>query len=190
MEEGGNPSMLPPSYTKIKKEQPEMLSEFDQKIVQPQEAKLKFQDENESGLLPKSDIETNAAKSEMLSGDGRAIKAIPLQMIPAPTPTYFDGRPYGLPEGWIVEQRLRTSLKYFGKIDQFVHEVKTRKRFRSIKAAKKWIEEATQGGQAQEALPAGNGSEASQSAKPPRTSTKRRKATRGFDFANPPEKLT
>ncbi|CAB4284509.1 unnamed protein product [Prunus armeniaca] len=72
----------------------------------------------------------------MLSGDGRAIKAIPLQMIPAPTPTYFDGRPYGLPEGWIVEQRLRTSLKYFGKIDQFVHEVKTRKRFRSIKAAK------------------------------------------------------
>ncbi|CAB4314925.1 unnamed protein product [Prunus armeniaca] len=138
----------------------------------------------------------------MLSGDGRAIKAIPLQMIPAPTPTYFDGRPYGLPEGWIVEQRLRTSLKYFGKIDQvnsvtnfflgvqFVHEVKTRKRFRSIKAAKKWIEEATQGGQAQEALPAGNGSEASQSAKPPRTSTKRRKATRGFDFANPPEKLT
>lgn len=44
---------------------------------------------------------------------------------------------------------------------QFVHEVKTRKRFRSIKAAKKWIEEATQGGQAQEALPAGNGSEVS-----------------------------
>lgn len=118
MEEGGNPSMLPPSYTKIKKEQPEMLSEFDQKIVQPQEAKLKFQDENESGLLPQSDIETNAAKSEMLSGDGRAIKAIPLQMIPAPTPTYFDGRPYGLPEGWIVEQRPQTSLKYFGKIDQ------------------------------------------------------------------------
>lgn len=32
----------------------------------------------------------------------------------------FKGEDFGLPEGWLVEQRTRTNPKYFGKIDQVV----------------------------------------------------------------------
>lgn len=30
----------------------------------------------------------------------------------------LDGRLYGLPEGWLVEQRRRTNPRYEGKVDQ------------------------------------------------------------------------
>lgn len=30
------------------------------------------------------------------------------------------GEEFGLPKGWIVEQRTRTNPKYYGKIDQVV----------------------------------------------------------------------
>ncbi|KAH0995459.1 hypothetical protein GBA52_019323 [Prunus armeniaca] len=138
MEDEGNVSLLPPSDIEIKKEQLEMLGEFDHKVVQPQEAKGKFED-------------------EMWSGDSSAIKAVPIQAIPAQATkvTMVDGRDYELPMGWLVEQRPRTSLKYLGK---YCHEVKTRKRFRSLKAAKNWIMEANQGEQAHEPLEAGDGS--------------------------------
>ncbi|KAK8561783.1 hypothetical protein V6N12_048843 [Hibiscus sabdariffa] len=32
--------------------------------------------------------------------------------------SYADGKIFGLPEGWIVERRPRTSLKYFGKMEK------------------------------------------------------------------------
>ncbi|KAL6277913.1 hypothetical protein ACE6H2_021514 [Prunus campanulata] len=136
MEDEGNFSLLPPSDIEIKKEQLEMLGEFDHKVVQLQEAKGEFED-------------------EMWSGDSRAIKAVPIQAIPAQVAkvTIVDGRDYELPMGWLVEQRPRTSLKYLGK---YFHEVKTRKRFRSLKAAKNWIMEANQGEQAHEPLEAGD----------------------------------
>ena len=35
-------------------------------------------------------------------------------------PAYIDGQGYGLPEGWQVEKRPRTSPKYIGKVDQVV----------------------------------------------------------------------
>ncbi|CAL9002548.1 unnamed protein product [Prunus brigantina] len=101
MEDEGNLS-LPPSDIEIKKEQLEMLGDFDHKVVQPQEIKGKFED-------------------EMWSGDSSAIKAVPIQWIPAQAQaakvTIVDGRDYELPMGWLVEQRPRTSLKYLGKVD-------------------------------------------------------------------------
>lgn len=100
MENEGNLSLLPPSDIEIKKEHLEMLGEFDHKVVQPQEVKGKFED-------------------EMWSGDSSAIKAVPIQAIPAQAAkvTIVDGRDYELPMGWLVEQRPRTSLKYLGKVD-------------------------------------------------------------------------
>lgn len=99
MEDEGNFSLLPPSDIEIKKEQLEMLGEFDHRVVQPQEAKGEFED-------------------EMWSGDSRAIRAVPIQAIPAQAAkvTIVDGRDYELPMGWLVEQRPRTSLKYLGKV--------------------------------------------------------------------------
>ncbi|CAB4314926.1 unnamed protein product [Prunus armeniaca] len=87
----GNSSLLPPSDIKSKKEQPEMLSEFDRRFV----------------LLPQFDIETNETKSEMWSRDCRVIKAGPLRMLPPQEAETF-----------LVEERPRTSLKYYGGIDQ------------------------------------------------------------------------
>lgn len=75
---------------KSKKEQPEMLSEFDRRFV----------------LLPQFDIETKETKSEMWSGDCRIIKAIPLRMLPTQEAGTF-----------CVEERPRTSLKYYGGMD-------------------------------------------------------------------------
>ncbi|KAL6133231.1 hypothetical protein ACLB2K_065468 [Fragaria x ananassa] len=47
----------------------------------------------------------------------------------------LDGRLYGLPAGWLVEQRRRTNPRYEGKVDQFFYQPHTRKQFRSLKAA-------------------------------------------------------
>ncbi|CAB4314924.1 unnamed protein product [Prunus armeniaca] len=117
-----------------------------------------MEDEGNVSLLPPSDIEIKKEQLEML--DSSAIKAVPIQAIPAQATkvTMVDGRDYELPMGWLVEQRPRTSLKYLGKVDLYCHEVKTRKRFRSLKAAKNWIMEANQGEQAHEPLEAGDGS--------------------------------
>ncbi|KAL4355305.1 hypothetical protein GQ457_06G007250 [Hibiscus cannabinus] len=57
--------------------------------------------------------------------------------------SYADGKIFGLPEGWIVERRPRTSPKYFGKMEKvvslpfqlFYYEPRTYKQFRSFKAA-------------------------------------------------------
>lgn len=55
---------------------------------------------------------------------------------------------------------MRTFLFHFYGLSkvQYCHEVKTRKRFRSLKAAKNWIMEANQGEQEHEPLEAGDGS--------------------------------
>ena len=67
-------------------------------------------DENNSRGLNK--METTEGQPRMLSEDQ--------QQPQMPKVHFVDGREYGLPEGWIVEQRPRTSAKYFGKLDQVI----------------------------------------------------------------------
>ncbi|KAK8563714.1 hypothetical protein V6N13_006050 [Hibiscus sabdariffa] len=39
---------------------------------------------------------------------------------PLLVPSYVDGNIFDLPEGWIMERRPRTSLKYLGKVEKVV----------------------------------------------------------------------
>ncbi|KAJ9685161.1 hypothetical protein PVL29_017266 [Vitis rotundifolia] len=53
----------------------------------------------------------------------------------------LDPTSFGLPNGWTVEQRYRTSSKYIKKSDKFFYELGTRKMFRSLKSAHKYLKE-------------------------------------------------
>ncbi|KAK9985278.1 hypothetical protein SO802_030229 [Lithocarpus litseifolius] len=130
-------------------------------------------------------METTEGQPRMLSEDQ--------QQPQMPKVHFVDGKDYGLPEGWIVEQRPRTSAKYFGKLDQFYHEVKTKKRFRSLKEAKKYVKmEGNETKKTPEVSQPGGHSKDSQSSKScsSNISKKKNKITQTFDFANPPEAIT
>ncbi|EOY07521.1 Uncharacterized protein TCM_021933 [Theobroma cacao] len=87
---------------------------------------------------PKSDGAQQPKINETAT-HGIVIEAEPLAWKPPADqvvikPAYIEGQRCGLPEGWYVEQRPRTTPKYIGKIDQFYYEPGTRKQFRSLKA--------------------------------------------------------
>ncbi|KAB2606449.1 hypothetical protein D8674_006166 [Pyrus ussuriensis x Pyrus communis] len=101
----------------------------------------------EFGSLP-------AQKEEQAEGDGVlcavSYDAVPLQAVPAPQllVKFVPGENYGLPEGWAVEEKPRTTVKGRSRKDKFCHHIPTGKRFRSLSDAKKWTKEETTGGQA------------------------------------------
>ncbi|XP_048427200.1 uncharacterized protein LOC125471148 [Pyrus x bretschneideri] len=127
----------------------------------------------EFGSLP-------AQKEEQAEGDGVlcavSYDAVPLQAVPAPQllVKFVPGENYGLPEGWAVEEKPRTTVKGRSREDKFCHHIPTGKRFRSLSDAKKWIKEETTGGQAH-----GKSKDGHESSKPAQNSTtrRRRKAT-------------
>ncbi|XP_022767548.1 methyl-CpG-binding domain-containing protein 5-like [Durio zibethinus] len=132
-------------------------------------------------------------------------------------PAYKDGQCYGLPKGWQVEQRPRTSPKYIGKVDQYYYEPGTNRQFRSLKAVRRHLQ-VISGKQHQQlprprreideqaskqkdehtpvAIQHGHRSdEASRSSNGHSRNKLRRKRKRAsssfeFDHANPPEKVT
>ncbi|XWS59816.1 hypothetical protein CRYUN_Cryun08bG0154400 [Craigia yunnanensis] len=130
-------------------------------------------------------------------------------------PAYKDGQCYGLPAGWQVEQRPRTSLKYIGKVDQYYYESGTNRQFRSLKAVRRHLQDT---GQQHEQLPRPKqdhdeqatrqkdehtlvvtqhgddqleASRSSSSHSRNKVKRKRKQASNyEFDFANTPEKVT
>ncbi|XP_004305202.1 PREDICTED: methyl-CpG-binding domain-containing protein 7-like [Fragaria vesca subsp. vesca] len=97
----------------------------------------------------------------------------------------LDGRLYGLPEGWLVEQRRRTNPRYEGKVDQFFYQPHTRKQFRSLKAAMESI-----GTEAFEATNVDSHSQASSSKPSRRSSDQKTTQSPVFNFADPPKSVT
>ncbi|XVE61898.1 hypothetical protein DITRI_Ditri06bG0075600 [Diplodiscus trichospermus] len=123
---------------------------------------------------------------------------------------------YGLPRGWIVEERPRTAEKYIGKSDQYYYEPGTNRQFRSFKAVQRQLqvtgqlennvklapppsgqeengEPPTGQNDQQKAMIGGDEPEASQSSGSHSTIKVRRKriiSIINFDFPSPPEKVT
>ncbi|KAJ7950314.1 hypothetical protein O6P43_026522 [Quillaja saponaria] len=70
----------------------------------------------EAQKKPSSSLKTKAPSATFSSGTDQPQQ--PQSRIPA---TWFlKGEDIGLPQGWLIEQRPRMSVKYFGKIDQAV----------------------------------------------------------------------
>ncbi|KAL4352748.1 hypothetical protein GQ457_06G007230 [Hibiscus cannabinus] len=106
-------------------------------------------------LVPKEsnvelEFEDNVETCRKMEEDEQVItEAEPLSWMPtadhvhsqAQHPLLIDGRIFELPEGWLVEQRPRTSLKYIGKVDKFYYEPGTKRQFRSWKAAQEHVNE-------------------------------------------------
>lgn len=76
-----------------------------------------MEESNSSLLPPKTGMETMKAKSGNLTGDFKVTNAIPRLRVP-PVVNHFDGTNFGLPEGWTVKQKSKTSPKYFGTKDK------------------------------------------------------------------------
>ncbi|KDP35643.1 hypothetical protein JCGZ_09081 [Jatropha curcas] len=139
---------------------------------------------------------------------------IPLDQLPpnlCPLSRFYSGDKIGLPNGWLIEQRPRTTPEYVGKVDQFYYEPETGKQFRSLRAVLVYLEvkasmERAIAGQAGDQPnqqfghdQSKNGSAAeSSSAQQASSSTpwkmkkkkKRRITSTAFDFANAPESIT
>ncbi|KAL4352931.1 hypothetical protein GQ457_06G007430 [Hibiscus cannabinus] len=105
-------------------------------ILGSKESDAKLEVEENVEICPKSE-----ERLPRVEEDEQVItEAEPLAWRP-PAPDHVDGKIFGLPEGWIVEQRPRTSLKYLGKVEKFYYEPGTERQFRSWKAAQKHLNE-------------------------------------------------
>nr|XP_028944506.1 uncharacterized protein LOC103409262 isoform X2 [Malus domestica] len=128
-----------------------------------------------------------AQKEEQAEGDrvlcAVSYDAVPLQAVPAPPlqVKVVPGENYGLPEGWAVEEKPRTTVKGRRRTDKYCHHIPTGKRFRSLSDANKWIKEETTRERAH-----GTSKDGDESSSPAQSSTRRirRKATQFPDHMN------
>ncbi|CAN6557296.1 unnamed protein product [Malus baccata var. baccata] len=128
-----------------------------------------------------------AQKEEQAEGDrvlcAVSYDAVPLQAVPAPQlqVKFVPGENYGLPEGWAVEEKPRTTVKGRRRTDKYCHHIPTGKRFRSLSDANKWIKKETTREQAH-----GTSKDGDESSSPAQSSTRRirRKATQFPDHMN------
>ncbi|KAL4351804.1 hypothetical protein GQ457_06G007300 [Hibiscus cannabinus] len=105
-------------------------------ILGSKESDAKLEVEENVEICPKSE-----ERLPQIEEDEQVItEAEPLAWRP-PAPDHVDRKILGLPEGWIVERRPRTLLKYLGKVEKFYYEPGTERQFRSWKAAQKHLNE-------------------------------------------------
>ncbi|WKA01851.1 hypothetical protein VitviT2T_020105 [Vitis vinifera] len=63
------------------------------------------------------------------------------QLIDVPIAVQLNPTSFNLPRNWVVEQRYRNSPKYANISDKFFYDPDTGKKFRSLKSARKHLEE-------------------------------------------------
>ncbi|KAK8563715.1 hypothetical protein V6N13_006049 [Hibiscus sabdariffa] len=112
-------------------------------ILGRKESDVKLEVEENVEICPKSEEDEQViTEAEPLAWRPPAPDHVHRQVQPPLLVTsYVDGRIFDLPEGWIVERRPRTSLKYLGKVEKFYYEPGTRRQFRSWKAAQQHVNE-------------------------------------------------